>query len=204
MKQSTKRLASVVLGLLFIVGALVIYFYFVRPANEEAQKIKSDLVGQELFLESQKSAVSQVENLINSYKQAEGKGEFQDVISMALPLSADYAGALAQLAGIVQNNGLSLKSLSFGTPGSKGQPIPRKKTGTASSPGDLVKPLNTLRITVNFDGSYENFKKFLRNLETNIRIFDVETLGFSPVDTTKSGQDNFGYKITVLAYYQNP
>jgi Tfp pilus assembly protein PilO len=48
-------------------------------------------------------------------------------------------------------------------------------------------------------GTYEDFRAFLSNLETNVRIFDLKAMSIQPI----AKQTNlFGFSLTVAAYYQ--
>ncbi|MGB9609171.1 MAG: hypothetical protein ACPL3E_02225, partial [Minisyncoccia bacterium] len=61
-------------------------------------------------------------------------------------------------------------------------------------------------INLKASGDYSNFKNFLNQLETNIRLFDIKTLNINSV--TNVGTDNknpvkvLNYDITISAYYQ--
>ena len=57
----------------------------------------------------------------------------------------------------------------------------------------------TLSASMEVSGSYEVFKDFLRDLESSIRITDVDLLDFSP---PSGGSDIFNFKLTLKTYYQ--
>ena len=72
-----------------------------------------------------------------------------------------------------------------------------------------MKPLGSFSFRLAASGSYENFKNFLSEIETNIRIFDVKTVALQPAGVAAqtgakaaSSQDAFNYTITVATYYQ--
>ena len=62
-----------------------------------------------------------------------------------------------------------------------------------------VQDYQTLNVGMEVRGSYEAFKSFLRDLESSIRITDVEALDFSP---PSGGSDTFNFNLTLKAYYQ--
>jgi Tfp pilus assembly protein PilO len=62
-------------------------------------------------------------------------------------------------------------------------------------------------ITFKVVGSYSDFKNFLKQLETNIRIFNVKTLNISPViiagsERSQVQSKNLSYDISITTYYQ--
>ena len=178
LKQSTKRFLSVTAGTVMIVASFVAYFNFIRPAYQEAQVVKTTLIEQRLVAEKQQKAVEVITNLVSKYED----GALQETISLALPFKEDLAGALTQIYGIFLNNNLKVKSLGFsvGSLGSVRTPPRAAAEGTQAAPTRLVKPIGSLRISVSMSGGYEDFKTMLKDLETNIRIFDTTSITFSP------------------------
>ena len=55
MSSSTKRSTSVLLSLLFLVGALAVYANFVRPEFKEVQQLRAMLAAKTQLLENQKT-----------------------------------------------------------------------------------------------------------------------------------------------------
>lgn len=202
MKQITKRLMSMMIGVLLVFGAAVVYFNLIQPADQEAQSLKSELYSKESVLETQKAAIEQVEKLIKEY---EGEGKLQDLISQALPTKAELASAMAQIAGLITNNGLKLKSLAFGVSGIENVALAGEEGAQGLS---LVKPIGAIRIQASFSGSYEDGKRLIENIENNLRIFEVVDFGFTPPGKEKGSTDpkakipDYTYGLTVVTYYQ--
>ncbi len=133
--------------------------------------------------------------MINSYK---GEGELQDVVSSILPSSPDLAGAFSQISGLAQVNKLSMERVAVSPP--VNQNI-SGAAGHASIPQSFVRPVGSVDFQVKMTGTYEDLKSFLKNVETNIRIFDVKKIDIQPA--IKSNQNAYIYDITITAYYQN-
>lgn len=201
MKQSTKRFFSLIVAFVLVVGALVAYFNFIQPVYQEAQKIKAQVISRESFVQNQQAAISQVKKSIGSYK---GEGQLQDVVSLALPLSPDLAGAFAQLTGLIQNNQLALQGVTVSLPvmeNLSAKPA-QGKTGSVSFAATIIKPFGVVTFQARIVGSYENFKAFMKNLESNIRILDIQKITFQPAG--KPDQNLFAYDLVVSTYYQGP
>ena len=201
-----------ILALAFLLSSLFMYWDLIQPAYGDAQQTKAQKNSLQVFFDSEEKVVEQVEKLVSSY---EGQGRVQQAVSDVLPVKEDIAGALAQLYGLAQNNGLTVKSLSIST----APPILRKKNTTAN-PGtselsdfstSLQKGVGTISFGVQLSGSYENLKNFLSAIETNIRVFDVGQIEVQPaatVSTSKTAganvpQDIFGYGLAIKTYYQS-
>ncbi|MDO8536844.1 MAG: hypothetical protein Q7R94_01200 [bacterium] len=205
MRQTTKRFTSMIIGLIFLVVALVVYFEFIQPAYEDAQAIKAKIFSQQEFLDSKKETINQVQKLISSYQ---GQAQIEAAISAALPIGEDLAGAIAHLTGISENSSLVLQSISASV---AAPPASNKPKGgeQANFQASLQKPIGSVNFHLKLTGSYENLKTFISFLETNIRIFDLKSLGVQAASQSQPAQgkalaqqDFFNYEIGVTAYYQ--
>ena len=198
MKQSSKRIVSVFLALAFIVAAFVIFFDLVQPAYSDAKTLQSQQLGEEGYLQSQTVLAKQVQATLNTY-QNEAQGAAN--VGLAMPSGEDVAGALAQIQGIAANNNILVSSISVTPPALQAQ--------VAVPAGNmLMKPLGSFMFKLAASGSYESFKNFLSELETNVRIFDVKAVSLQPAGGAAGGarpvfsSDAFSYTITVATYYQ--
>ena len=197
MKQSTKRFFSFAVAFTLLVAALIVYFNFIQPAYQEDQAVKAQMIGRQNFVDSQKAAIAQTKALIASYKD-KGEGKLQEVVSLVLPLDPDLAGAFAQLDGIIQNNRLAAQGITVSIPVL--QNLSSKAAGGQAAAIAAVKPFGSITFQVRVIGTYEDFKTLLKNLESNIRVFDVEKISFQPAG--KPNQDLYVYDLTLNTYYQ--
>ena len=198
MKQSSKRIISVFLALAFIVVAFVLFFDLVQPAYSDTKTLQSQQLGEENYLQNQTMLVKQVQTTLNTY-QNEAQGAAN--VGLAMPSGEDVAGALAQMQGIAANNNILVSSVSVT------QPAIQVQTA-APSRSTLLKPLGSFMFKFSASGSYESFKNFLSELETNVRIFDVKAVSLQPAGGPVNGahpafsNDAFNYAVTVATYYQ--
>ncbi|HVN26376.1 MAG TPA: hypothetical protein VMT99_01855 [Candidatus Paceibacterota bacterium] len=206
MKQSTKRLYSMVFALFFVVIALVIYFELVVPAYTNLQAAKGNLISEQNLLTNEQQIVSEFQTLLTTYKS---QGTDEQAISAVLPVSQHLADAVAQLYAIASANGISLQGIGITT-----QLAPPPGSGTAltnaASTGQVVKPIGTITFTLAGQGSYENIKNLLTAIETNMRLFDVTQVAFLPMGGGVSANgkpttvpDFFGVNMTLQTYYQS-
>lgn len=215
MKQTTKRFASIVIGLALLAATFISYFEFIQPAYDDAQSAKAAYISEQQFLDTEQSTVKKVQDLISSY---ENQAQVQQAVSSALPVQEDVVGAIAQLYGLASQSGLSLQSISVSVTGIQNASAVKPAAATASGAlpsaanfqASLQKPVGSISIQVKLDGQYENLKQFISLLGTNIRIFDVKTLGIQShtlsqgVGQTKTVQQTYNFDVNVMAYYQSP
>jgi len=198
MKQSTKRFLSMAGGLFFLVGAILIYVSFLKPAYDDIQQVKSEQMSRSNLIKDQQAAIKKVQDLIKTYQ---GQGQLQDTISAILPNDQDIPVVIAQMNGLIQNTGMISKSFSVTA---AGLGIAPNATSTS-----LISNLVPIQVQARFSGTYEDFKNFLTKLETNIRIFDVKNISVSPVASNQPGQPSqiqgrptYNFDLGATTYYQ--
>ncbi len=202
MNQSSKRLFSAFLGFLFLIAAVVAFFDLVQPEYNAAKNLQSQQIGEQNYLTTQTATVKQVQTVLNAYQN---DAQNATNVNLAMPSGEDVAGALAQIQGIAENTGIAITSISATPPRLRVAQLPAAASATSTQ---LMKPLGTFTFTLAASGSYEQFKSFLQDLETNIRIFDVQAVtlqqGSAAVVSGKTvtTRDIFNYSITVATYYQ--
>lgn len=195
MKQATKRLASFAIGLIFVFGALIVFFNFVQPAYNAAQILKSEKLSRENLYATQQATQKQVDNIIKSYQ---GSSNPQALANLSFPPAKDEADVVEQINTLANTYKVAVQNITISSPGAKSL----STTGRGAATSTLVKPIGVLNVQLRVASSYAGFRSFLSSLEYNIRIMDITSLAVSPVG--KSNQDYYTFDIGLAAYYQNP
>jgi Tfp pilus assembly protein PilO len=204
MKQNSKRLLSILLGLTFIVVALLVLFDFIEPTYGDLENAKAQEQSDQAFLVSGQTLINQAKTILATY-QSDTTAE-QD-LALAMPSGPNVAGAIAQIYGIAANNGITIQSLGITPPTIQTPPTLSNNLLTS---GQIVKPVGNYSFQIGATGSYESLKSFLLQLQSNVRIFDVTSFSLQAANTASNGkaavgnQDLFTYSITVATYYQLP
>jgi Tfp pilus assembly protein PilO len=204
MKQSAKRLTSVFFAFIFLLAAIVLFFDLVQPEYASEKSLQGKVIGEQSYLTSQTAFVKQVQTTLNNYQNSASSSAS---VALALPSGEDVAGALAQIQGIAANTGIAITNISASQPQLQVPTAPQG--GSSASSTSSVKPIGSFTFTISATGSYEGFKNFIQELESNIRIFDVQTLSLQAVNPpsasgakTAASRDMFNYSLTVATYYQ--
>jgi Tfp pilus assembly protein PilO len=198
MKQSSKRLWSLLIAFLFVLAAFLCFFDLVQPEYQSVETLRSQQLGEANYLVAQTALVKQAQTVLNTYQN---ESQNTSNISLAMPSGQDVAGALAQIQGIAVNSGIAVVNI--------GVTAPELQVKTANASSTAMKPIGSFTFNISATGSYESFKNFLSELETNIRVFDVKSVSFQPITTVAAvagkptaGRDIFSYNVTVATYYQ--
>ncbi len=202
-----------ILSVVFLAASFLMFFQLIQPAYSDVQTLKGKELSTKSALEKEQQAIEQAKTLIAQYQS---ESQAQNNLALAMPAGPNVAGALAQLYGIAQNNGIAINAMSVSAPAIQLAQGAQQKSGTASGGGQIIKPRGTVSIQVSALGSYENLKSFIAQIETNLRVFDLTSFsiqapsgGVAVVDSGGKGApaanpDLFGYNITVVTYYQLP
>ena len=188
MKSSTKRFVSILLSLLMLIASIFVYSTLIRPAYSDIENLRAQASSKTQLLEQQQSSIKQVQSLLSQYQDVL---KVEDTISSILPLSPDVASGVNQITGLSKINNLTIDLLSI--------------EETAIKPSDepnLVKGVGALKFNFHLIGSYENFKAFLQNVETNITLMDLTNLKVETAARAKLNENRFSYTLTVNTYYQ--
>ncbi|MEK7181245.1 MAG: hypothetical protein AAB738_02845 [Patescibacteria group bacterium] len=200
MKQSAKRLISMILSLALMVVAFVVFFNLTQPIYQDIQSEKGVQVAKQSFVDSKKTAIKQVQNLIKSFKEDADLQSAQAAVQISFPNNPDLTGALVQLSGLASLDHLNIQSINIAdTPASQTQ-ISSSLGESSQGQNIFSKPFSRITFTLGIIGSYDDFKNFLKKIETNTRIFDVTGIGVSPL--AKIGSAVYTYSLQVVAYYQ--
>jgi Tfp pilus assembly protein PilO len=185
MRTSTYRLISILGGLTLLVLAVVSYTSLVVPAYSQVQNLRSQQEGIQATITQDQQAVTAVNKLLGQYQSL---SQLRDNISQILPTKDNVPDVVYQLQGLIGSRGLTIQSLAL-------QYLPIQAVASSS----LSQPVGTLQISMTLNGPYPNFKSFLGDLETNIRLMDASSIRISGGDTANN---NLTYLMVVKTYYQ--
>ncbi|MDI6717797.1 MAG: type 4a pilus biogenesis protein PilO [Patescibacteria group bacterium] len=187
MKNSFKRVLSILISVVLLIGSVLIYSNLIKTAYEEAKAQKSELISKEKQYDDMQNIVNQTQNLFSFYQDS---AQAQNSISAILPVNSAVPQAVYQISGIAAKNGLRLQTI-----GSKELAI------TPSLIPSLIKGVGTLRFSGQLAGSYESFKSFMLDMESNARLFNFSSLKLEKYGGS-TGANSLNYNFEIDAYYQ--
>jgi Tfp pilus assembly protein PilO len=124
-------------------------------------------------------------------------------IDYLVPNNPDIPNLIVQIEALTQENGMSLDAVDFRiletkTTG-KAEELRSGETGTAEKP---VQNYHLLDINIRISGDYPAFKNFLKEIENNIRLFDLQSVGFISATSKEGETGKFEFDINLQAYYK--
>lgn len=176
--MALRNLIFVVLSLIIIIGVPVV---FLKPQADKAYELwqTSGSLTEELQLKRQIQNQSQeLAKLISDKKE-----EIESRLNVAIPKTLDKAGLLAQFEALASSSGVNLSNIAFG----------KEETVNAAT------GLKTQNIDLTASGAFGAFRKFMSNIEKNLRLMDLKGLNFiSPAKT----DDIISFNLRLSVYFQ--
>ncbi|MFA5173455.1 MAG: type 4a pilus biogenesis protein PilO [Candidatus Paceibacterota bacterium] len=185
MKESGKRLISLMLAVVLLLLSLYIFGSFVKPVFSEISQLRAELTASRNYLKAQEEAKASFNNLFTDYKNA---SSIQNLLALALPNKEEVADAVYQIQALAGMNNITLMNIEV----EEGQ-------GEAVSAKSLIREVGKMKINFRASGNYFNFKSFVAGLENNIKLMDVTSV---EADSTKEPGGNLTYNMVVETYYQ--
>jgi len=186
MKPAAKRTISLLVSVAFLIVALSVYGLFISPVYDDVVVLRGELSSRDQFLQKQSYVLGKVDSLVSQFH---GVSELQKTVSLSLPLDEDLSSIFNQLRVLASVNNLVVEV--FGV-----KPMAFRELAAAPLAGRV----GALQLSLRVSGPYEGFKNFLKNLETNVRVMDVESIAIER--TGGLGTNYFTYNLVVNTYYQ--
>ncbi|MBI5732498.1 type 4a pilus biogenesis protein PilO [Candidatus Jorgensenbacteria bacterium] len=188
-RVSTKRILSIGLAVLFLIGALVVYSTIIRGTAKSIDEQRAIVASKQNLYDNQNNAVEQVQKLIAQFK---GLKVLQDAISLAVPSGEETIGALREIEAIARQSNVNVSGVGFEAI------VPKASTKS------FIKKLGILNITLTLSGGYNDLKRFLQLLETSVRVANVNSFKFKPgvPERGRTGPVFDSLNISVEMYYQ--
>lgn len=179
-----------IIALILIIIFLGIIFLLDLPIYNKMALLNDKLVKEKADLVSQQELLAKVEQLRGVYD------DYQNQLKKAyyiLPKNKEIPNLIVQFEALASENGLILEEINFVEEESKKRSDSEQ---TQSSPVGY-KDINVILKLV---GEYPAFASFLKALEYNVRIADVNSIELS----SEKGDETsgFSYNVKLKVYYQ--
>lgn len=180
--------------LVLVLGFIAIVVFLDLPEAQEVLVLRKDIENQkEEFLDKQ-ILLAKVEKLQKSYEENKESLEKTDYI---LPSDEDIPNLIVQFESLALEAGLILEEVSFSTKEGAGG---KARTAREIEKGAIAKDYQTMTASLKLIGTYSGIKGFLRLIEENMRLMDVDSVDFSLEETELGSFFNFDLSLTT--YYQ--
>lgn len=178
------------INFILLATAFSLALFWIRPEWRQISSLRSEIKSYRETLSNLETLQKLRDRFLQDYNSVSENDK--DKFAKILPSSIEEGEIMVMVENLVKSNGLFLKTISFES---------RAAAGTVI--GEQKKPYNSFLVAIEFAGSYEGLKNFLKNLEENLLITNIETLSFQSAGDKKLEETPvYTFKITTRVYWQ--
>ena len=172
------------LPLLLILAAAGIFFGLTGPLMDQVRLLDARAATLDSALTNGKELQVVRDGLLQKFKNFSEEDRAR--LDKVLPNSVDNVRLIIDIDNIASKFGMTLRNVRINS----------NKDATATSVGPSGKRYASLGLTFTVSSSYENIKRFIADLERNLRISDVTGVTFTAGD-----KDQGDYTIDLTTYW---
>ena len=180
---------KLILPSILILISLGTFFVFINPHYQSINSYKDQIsqydeaLNNEMKLEQDRDALS---NQFHSFPL-----DTQAKLQKLLPDNADNIRLIIDIQKIAVANGVNVISIQFDSPSASGATAVNSKV--SEQPTDY----GVFNLGFTVVGSYKNFLQFLKVMESNLRVNDIQSIDFASGDA----KDVYTYGIKIKTYW---
>lgn len=194
-------LSGILLPVLVLAVGLGVYF-FVLPKYREFKENRLLRDTKQADLDSKKSSLSGVKDLVASLSKNKEK---LAAVDEALPSDPAVPELIADLDYLIKKSGLSVISIQMTLPKEQSGSGGPRGTETVSRGVRMDKltastqNVRVIEVDLNVLGTYNNYKTFLTNVQQNMRLLDITSFSSAFLGDSL---DNLQHSVKIYTYFQ--
>lgn len=152
----------------------------------DIQKLRQDQVEKLAVGDQLQNLIAKASELLARYTDLDQRSR---PISASLPSDPKLAEILAIIGATTQKNNMILSQVTF-----------EEIRTTEPVQGPDTAKAKTVKTNVSLMGNYSDFKRWLKDLETELRLIDITEVSFQPV-SLQAGESTLSFSMGLLAYW---
>ncbi len=163
---------------ILLILAIASFVMFTNPTYQQVKQMKAQASQYDSALTNSQKLQTERDALSTKYRTIDPNA--LNRLSSLLPDSADNIRLIIDIQRMAQSYGLSIAAIKFDA--TEGQKAQTANTLAAVSAADLAqanKEYGTFHLEFSTTATYENFRKFLKDIESSLRLTDVESINFT-------------------------
>lgn len=182
MKTKMKNTTAIIL----VVLAIGLFFTFTNPQYQAVQGLSSELAEYRAVLKNAE-AITEMKILLADRYDEVPEVEIER-LSKVLPDTVDDIRLALDIDAIASRYGLSIKNVSVdGNNNDNSKVVIEPQTGL---------PYDKVEVSFSFISGYDNFKKFMSDIEDSLRITDIKSVSFKTSDA-----GIYDHQVSVETYW---
>lgn len=181
---------------ILITISIALFFTFISPIYKDLSSLRKQVASYNEALDNSKALENERDKLTSKYNSI--GNENLNKLQKLLPGSVDNIRLILEIEKLALPYGMTLKDVQYDSSTSDTSSNSSGVIQSDSTTSDLNKDYDVWTLGFSSEGSYNNFLNFVKDLESNLRIVDVVSVGFSS-GTDKS--DVYKYDFSIKTYW---
>ena len=186
---------------ILILLAITSFVIFTNPTYQDSLTLKDQVSSRNDALTNSRKLQEQRDALGVKYRSI--SADSIDRLGKMLPDNADNIRLIIDIQRMASVYGMSLSSIKFDA-----SEVDPTKAGTAASTASAIagatKPYGIFNLEFTTTASYANFLKLTKDIESSLRLTDIESVDFSTdsnVGSGSGGKDGYTYTVKLRTYW---
>ena len=175
---------------ILILISIATFIFYTRPKYAEMQGYQAKVAEYDEALNNEAKLQQDRDALSNAYHSFSPIAEQR--LEKLLPDNADNIRLIIDLQKFAVANGVNVVSIEFDSSQTN-----QGVTGAAEDPRAGSKDYGVFDLSYSITGTYQNFLSFLKALESNLRVSDVQAIDFASGATS----DAYTYTLHMKTYW---
>ncbi len=162
------------------------FYTFINPQYAKVQALRAEADQYDSILDNAKELEAKRDELLVTY-QSIPRQDLERVMKV-VPDNIDTVRLALDFDSIAAKYGISIKKIDTDT---------QEKTNNATvieTAGGL--PYEVVTVSFSFVATYENFRKFMEDIESSLRIIDIQSVSF-----TSSESGLYDFSVSINTYW---
>lgn len=175
---------------LIIIVCIVAYFLYIGPQLDEIVTLRTKLANYQKTLDDSKNLKANLDKMLVAYNSVPEEDRVK--LDKMIPSKFNDVNFVSDMNNIASKNSITINNIKILDNQSEQEGVVVSQENST--------PYQTAKATFTMSGSYEQFVKTLRDIESSVRLVDVKSVSIKePQQKTKGSQ--YEYLIEVNTYY---
>ena len=189
-------MTRIIISILALVVAGAVFFLYTQPTYDTVLAQRAQAAHYDEALQKANELQALKQSLLSRYNTFDPAQ--LDRLQKLLPDHVDNVRLVLDLDNLAGKYGFGLANVTIQNPNDETSAA-QKKIGVVGGTSQAYDSL-TLRFTVR--GTYQNFTRFLEDLESSLRIVDIEQLSITPeANVAKGAEPQYRFDIGLRTYW---
>ena len=181
-----------IISITFVIASGAVFFMYTQPTYDALQKTQTEIAQYDEAL-NKAAELRQVQQALLSRYNAFNTVDL-DRLQKLIPDHVDNIALILDLNAIAMHYGMPLENVDVAVV----DPVSAKSASRVGVQDESAKKYDSITMKFSTRASYETFLKFMTDLESSLRLPDMQSL---TVTSSSSGAGVYSYQVILQTYW---